>query len=51
MVKRKFGPDVKAKSDSGQMNEILLKFLCHNICVLNQEKHELGIDIPTWGKN
>ncbi len=51
MVKRKFGPDVKAKSDNGQVNEILLKFLCHNICVLNQENHELGIAMPMWGKN
>ena len=24
-------------------DEILLKFLCHNICVLIQEMHELGI--------
>ena len=38
----KFG-SVKAKSDTGQVNEVLLKFLCHNICVLIQEMHELGI--------
>lgn len=43
MVKGKFGPAVRAKSDSGQMNEILLKFLCHNLCVINQEAHELGL--------
>ena len=28
---------------TGQVNEVLLKFLCHNICVLIQEMHELGI--------
>ena len=43
MVKGKFGDAVRAKSDTGQVNEILLKFLCHNICVLIQEMHELGI--------
>ena len=43
MVKTKFEDSVRAKSDTGQVNEILLKFLCHNICVVNQEIHELGI--------
>ena len=43
MVKSKFGDAVRAKSDTGQVNEILLKFLCHNVCVLIQEMHELGI--------
>lgn len=46
MVKGKFGDSVRAKSDTGQVNEILLKFLCHNICVLIQEMHELGITTP-----
>ena len=43
MVKGKFGDSVRAKSESGQINEILLKFLCHNLCVINQEMHELGV--------
>ena len=43
MVKTKFGNAVRAKSDTGQVNEVLLKFLCHNLCVLIQEMHELGI--------
>ena len=43
MVKSKFGDALRSKSDTGQVNEILLKFLCHNICVLIQEMHELGI--------
>ena len=34
MVKAKFGDSVRAKSDTGQVNEVLLKFLYHNICVL-----------------
>ena len=43
MVKGKFGDSVRAKSETGQVNEILLKFLCHNICVLIHAMHELGI--------
>ena len=42
MVKAKFDGSVRAKSDNGQINEILLKFLCHNICVLNTEMHEIA---------
>ena len=34
MIKGKFGDSVRAKSETGQVNEILLKCLCHNICVL-----------------
>ena len=45
MVKGKFGDSVRSKSETGQVNEILLKFLCHNICVLVQEMHELGIQV------
>ena len=26
------------------VNEVLCKIICHNICVLIQEAHELGID-------
>ena len=30
--------------DAGQTNEALCKVLCHNVCVLIQETHELGIE-------
>ena len=43
MVKGKFGDLVRSKSDTGQINEILLKVLCHNIVVLIQEIHQLGV--------
>ena len=43
MVKGKFGDSVRAKSETGQVNEILLKCLCHNICVLIHAMHGLGI--------
>jgi transposase len=44
MVKGKFGDSVRSKSDVGQVNEVLCKILCHNICVLVQAIHELGIE-------
>ena len=43
MVKAKFGPNVRSKNPAAQVNEVLLKFLCHNICVLIQAFYELGI--------
>ena len=44
MVKRLFGDSLRSKSDIGQTNEILLKFLCHNLVVLVHEIHKSGID-------
>ena len=44
MVKRVFGDSVRSKSETGQVNEILLKFLCHNLVVLVHEMYESGID-------
>jgi hypothetical protein len=29
-------------------NEVLCKFLVHNLCVLNQEQCELGIETEFW---
>ena len=43
MMKGKFGDSVRAKSEPGQVNEILLKCLCHNIYVLIHAMHELGV--------
>ena len=43
MIKGKFGEALRSKTEVGQVNEILLKVLCHNICVLIQEMYELGI--------
>jgi hypothetical protein len=30
------------------VNEVLCKILCHNLCVLIQEQHELGIAPVLW---
>ncbi len=43
MMKAKFGDAVRSKSDIGQLNEVLCKVLCHNLCVLIPAIHELGI--------
>jgi transposase len=48
MIKRKFGDSVRAKNDTSMKNETLAKFVCHNLCCLIQEMHELGID-PAFG--
>ena len=50
MVKGKFRDSVRAKSKVGQVNEILLKCLCHNICVLIRATSELSIT-PLFGSN
>lgn len=44
MIKSKFGTSVRAKTPVAQVNEVLCKILCHNICVLIQSWYELGIE-------
>jgi transposase len=41
MIKTKFGDSLRSKDKTAQINEVLLKVLCHNICVVIQEIHEL----------
>jgi transposase len=43
MVKAKYSENLRSKTKEAQINEILLKVLCHNICVVIQEMNELGI--------
>ena len=43
MIKSKFGGRLRSKDRTGQVNELLAKVLCHNICVVIQEMHEM------WG--
>ena len=43
MIKSKFGDSVKSKTWSAQVNEVLCKIICHNICVVIHEMFELGI--------
>lgn len=48
MVKAKFGDSVRSKNDTAMMNEVLAKFVCHNICCVIQAMYELGIDPTFW---
>lgn len=45
MLKSKFGTSVRARTQTGQFNELLARCLCHNICVLIRSKYEYGIEI------
>jgi transposase len=48
MIKGKFGGSVRSKSPVAQVNEVLCKILCHNICVLIQSIYELGLEPTFW---
>ncbi len=45
MIKAKFGDYVRSKTPVAQINEVLCKVLCHNVCVLIQSMYELGIKV------
>jgi transposase len=48
MIKAKFGSRVRAKTPIAQVNEVLAKVLCHNLCCLVSAFFELGIDAKFW---
>jgi transposase len=48
MIKGKFGSSVRAKTPTAQVNEVLCKVLCHNICVLIQSIYELDLAPTFW---
>ena len=48
MVKAKFGDGVRSKTDTAMTNEVLAKFICHNICVVHHSHVELGIEPVFW---
>ena len=49
MIKAKFGALVRSKIPAARVNEVLLKFLCHNICVVIQTAYELGLKTTLEG--
>ncbi len=51
MIKGKFGDSVRSKTDTAQVNELLCKVLCHNLCVLIQALYELGIEPAFWAES
>jgi transposase len=48
MVQSKFNPFVRSKTDTAMKNEVLCKFLCHNIVVIHQSQIELKIAPVFW---
>jgi hypothetical protein len=48
MIKSKFGTSVRSKTPVAQVNELLCKVLCHNLCCLNQSFYELGVEAEFW---
>ncbi len=48
MVKAKFRDNVRSTTDTAMKNEVLCKFLCHNICCVIQSQLELGIAPEFW---
>ena len=50
MIKAKFRDNVRSKTPVAMVNEVLCKLVCHNICVLIHETHELGIEVNFQGK-
>ena len=44
MIKAKFGAALRSKNTEAQVNEALVKILCHNICVLIQAMYALGVE-------
>jgi transposase len=44
MIKSKFGQRLRSRTHTAQINEALCKVLCHNLCVVIQSVHELGIE-------
>jgi transposase len=50
MLKAKFRDHVRSKTDVAMKNEVLCKFLCHNIVVVHQSQIELGIEPVFWGE-
>ena len=49
MVKAKFGDAVRAKTETAMRNEVLAKFVCHNICCVVAAIYERGIDPAAVG--
>lgn len=44
MIKSKFGQRLRSRTLTAQINEALCKVLCHNLCVVIQSVHELGLN-------
>lgn len=50
MIKSKFGERLRSKTRTAQVNELMLKVLCHNVAVIVQSIFELGIEPKFWNE-
>jgi transposase len=50
-IKMRFGGRLRSKTTAGQANEALCKVLAHNIVVVGQSIHELGIAPTFWAES
>jgi hypothetical protein len=41
-------PPDRSKTEAAQVNEVLCKLLCHNLCCLVHATYELGIGATFW---
>lgn len=48
MIKSKFGSRIRSKTEVAQLNEVLCKVFCHNLCCLVQSAYQLGIEATFW---
>jgi transposase len=48
MIKAKFGSSLRSKTAVAQVNEVLCKILCHNLCVLVQSMYEMNVEPTFW---
>ena len=50
MIKRKFGSSLMTKKYTANVNEILCKVICHNLCCLISAYYELNVEQALWTK-
>jgi hypothetical protein len=50
-IKAKFGERLRSWTETAQINELLCKVLCHNLCCLIQSIYELGTEATFEANN
>ena len=45
MIKRRLGEHINSKNYTAQRNELMMKFICHNICCLIQAIYDHKIRV------
>jgi hypothetical protein len=50
MIKAKSRDHIRSKTGVAMVNEVQCKILCHNICIVIQDSHQLGINTAFWAE-